>query len=531
MTTAILIDKNDNVAMVTAPVMAGEDIIVTETEQVVKVLDSVNAGHKIALARIEAGDYAVKYGVHIGRMTAAVDVGGWVHSHNLADITEELCGEYCRQFRDGTKTIKSFPPEEQGEIRKIRAYPRENGSFGIRNYIMVIPTSPEGNAVAEAISDRTGCTWFVCDRTRMENGKITEYTKNAMIYTGYNPNLYAVLVIGSASDEATGKEIYDLIAGSGKPAKYLAVGENDAQTVINEGTSVIEGFQKAAALLKRELVSMEGFGLAVHCSGSDWTTAINGNAVVGAAADIVVKNSGKVYMTEWMEWSGSQHLMAEKCITRQLGLELLDFVDEVRDVVLKETGRPVEYMNPAPSNKEGGLTTLAEKSIGTIRKVGGTPIQGLLDFCEQPTGKGVWLPKHYSVWPPTTATYASLCGAHMSVLNTGIGFLYFEVPHLPCIRTTGNPVTFNNEDFRLDFDAGIAFNKPISEAGEIFFDYLIRIAEGDDDPKTETDKDRAFNMYYYVENEFGENTDRSRMLPAGVLNYHEQRRKYTDSVK
>jgi altronate dehydratase len=530
MTTAILIDKSDNVAMVTASVKAGEEVYVTETGQTIIAAEPINAGHKIALARIEAGEYAVKYGIPIGRMTAAADIGQWVHSHNLDDITAELCGEYCRQFRAGDRTIKPFTEETTGEIRKIKAYPRANGTFGIRNYIMVIPTTPDGNAAAEAISDATGCAWFVCDRTRLEDGELTQYTKQAMIYTGRNPNLYAVLVIGSALNESTGKEIYDAISESGKPIGYLEVGAN-TQAAVDEGSAIVEQFQKSAAQLKREPVSMEGFGLAVHCSGSDWTTALNGNAVVGAAADLVVKNNGRVFMTEWMEWSGSQHLMAEKCITREIGLELLDTVDKVRDVVLRETGKPVEYMNPAPGNKEGGLTTLVEKSVGTIRKVGSTPIRGLLNYCEQPTGKGVWLPKHDSVWPPTTATYASLCGAHMSVLNTGLGYLYFEIPHLLCIRTTGNPVTYGNEEFRLDFDSGVAFTKPIAEVGETFFDYLIRIAEGDEEPKTETNKDRAFNMYYYVENEFGQSKDSARKLPAGVKDYHENRRKFTDSVK
>jgi altronate dehydratase large subunit len=233
-----------------------------------------------------------------------------------------------------------------------------------------------------------------------------------------------------------------------------------------------------------------------------------------------------------MEWSGSQHIMAEKCATYELGLKLLDNVDKVREVVLRETGLPVEHMNPAPANKEGGLTTLVEKSVGTIRKIGSTPIQGLLEYCEQPAGRGVWIPKQDSVWPPTTAIYGSLSGAHMSVLNTGVGFLYFELPHMPCIRTTGNPATFNNEEFMIDFNAGIAFDgTPISEVGEKLFEYFMRVAEGGEKPVTEQNKERAFNMYYYTENEFGEHTDRSKILHCAVWDYHEKRKQYTDSVK
>ena len=533
MIRAIQIDKSDNVAMVTASVEAGQEIIVTENGQIVKSIEPIDAGHKVALVRLESDETVVKYGIPIGRMKSPIDAGGWISAHNLSDTTEELCGEYCRQFRDGERKVKTFPPKDSlHESRMINAYPRADGSFGIRNYIMVISTAPACNEAAEAISDRTGCAWFVCDRTRLIEGQLTDYTRKAMALTGCNPNIYAVLVIVADATDSSGKEIFDTIAQSGKPVRCLSIGKTGAQSVVSDGISIIEDFQKEAAKLQRSPVSMEGFGLSVHCSGSDWATAINGNSSLGAASDLVVKNGGRVFMTEWMEWSGSQHLMAEKCATYELGLELLDNVEAVRATVLRETGRPVEYMNPAPGNILAGLTTLVEKSTGTIRKIGSTQIQGILEYGEKPTGAGVWLPKHDSVWPPTTAIYGAMSGAHMNVLVSGLGDLYFELPHMLCIRATGNPSTYQKEELKLDFNAGIAFEgKSIAEVGEILFEYLLRIAEGEEDPKSEHDKIRAFNMYYYTENEFGEGIDRSRILPVLVRKYHERCKQYTDNVK
>jgi len=534
MVTAIQIDRNDNVAMVTAPVKAEQEICITETGVKIKVLETIDAGHKVALTGLRAGEIVIKYGIPIGRMLSDVDVGGMVSVHNLEDITEDLCGEYCRRFKDDVIKVKNYPPKNSNnEKRMIRAYPRADGSFGIRNYIMVISTRPECNNVAEMISNKTGCAWFVCDRTRMEEGNLTEYTRKAMIYTGLNPNVYAALVVGTDSDKHNSERIYTEIAVSGKPIERISLGNREEQRVLSEGISIIEGYQREVLKMKRELVSMDGFGLTVHCSGSDWTTAINGNSSLGAAADIVVKNGGRVFMTEWMEWSGSQHLMAEKCATRELGLDLLDTVDEVRATVLRETGLPVEYMNPTMGQKiKGALTTLVEKSTGTIRKVGNSQIQGLLDYCEKPTGEGVWLPKHASVWPPTSAIYGALSGAHMSVHVSGLGNIYYELPHMICVRMTGNPETYNNKDFKFDFNAGIAFDgKTIPEVGEALFEYLIRIAEGDDNPNTEPDKVRAFNMYYYTENEFGTGIDRSRILYCNVQDYHEKYNQYTNNVK
>ena len=530
MIKALIIDKKDNVAIVTTQAEAGDEILVTETKQVVKALETIKAGHKVALTRIEQGENAVKYNIPIGRMMSAVDAGAWVSVHNLEDTTEELCGKYCQEFRDGTRTVRNLP-EEETVTRMIKAFPRKDGTFGIRNYVMVISTSPESNAAAEAISDKTGCIWFVCDRTRLEDGKITKYTRDAMIYSGRGANVYAALVLGYDNDSSESKGIYDSIAETGKPAQYISLSGADLEKAVSEGTTVIEAFQKDAAAQKREPVSMEGFGLTVHCSGSDWTTAINGNATVGKAADMIVKHGGRVFMTEWMEWSGSQHVMAERCATRELGVALLDQVDRVRNVVFRETGLPVEHMNPTPSNKEGGLTTLVEKSTGTIKKSGTKTIMGLLDHCEQPTGKGVWLPKSNTVWTPSTALYGSFGGAHLSVVITGLGALYYEMPHMVTVRVTGNPVTVANEEFKLDFNAGMAFEKPLSEVGDIFFEYLIRIIEGEEEPKTEPGKIRALNMYYYTEREFGADTDRSKLLPIHVVDYAEKTKRYTNSVK
>lgn len=538
MTTAILINAKDNVAMVTSQVEAGQAINVTENGQELIALEPIGPGHKVALVRLEAGDTAVKYGIPIGRMTSSVDAGGWISTHNLEDTTEELCGEYCRAFRDGTGVPakdgqpSTSRPASQQPARTIMAYPRKDGSFGIRNYIMVISTSPETNGAAEAISDRTGCAWFVCDRTRFEGGKLSEYTRKAMVYTGRNPNVYAALVLGGPGSSPEGEGIRHAIAETGKPATYLPLRQSHEGDAVGEGAAIIEAYQADAAGLKREPVSMEGFGLTVHCSGSDWTTAINGNSSVGAAADLIVENGGKIFMTEWMEWCGSQHILAGQCATHELGLKLLDEVDKVREAILLETGQPVEYMNPVQANKDAGLTTLVEKSTGTIKKAGSAPIRGILGYCEQPAGAGVWLPRHDSVWPPTSAIYGALSGAHMNILVTGIGFLYYELPHMPGVRVSGNPVTYGNDMYKIDFNAGMAFEgKSIAEVGGELFDYLIRVAEGEEEPKSELGKERAFNMYYYTENEFGPGPGNGKKLYVSVKDYSKRCKEYTDSVK
>lgn len=511
---AIRISEKDNVATVIAPVEAGQQVTVIESGQVLTAVDFIKAGHKMALVPIAEGENAVKYGVPIGRMKSGVPAGGLVHVHNLQDITEELCSAYCKKFREAG--------------RMINAFPRKDGTFGIRNYIMVISTAVECNAIAEAISDGTGCAWMVCDKTRARDGRPSDFTRKAMAYTGRNPNVYAALVVGPGENDGDGKEIHALIAETGKPVGYLALKGKKYERVLAEGISAIEGFKGEAARLKREPVSLDGFSVAVHCSGSDWTTALTGNTVVGLAADQIVKNGGVVLMDEWEGFPGSEHLLAEQCVTRKLGLKLLDHVDAVRATVLRETGKPIEAIDPHPKNIEAGITTLVEKSAGTIKKAGSTDIQGILEYCEAPTRKGVWLPSQDSLWPCSTAIYGALSGAHLNILVTGLGYLYFELPHMPGIRLTGNPQTFREASYKLDFNAGIAFEGvPLPKVGEMLFEYLLDVAEGKEDPRSEQGKLRAFNMFYYTENEFSADN----MPYCKVTNYAGEMKAYIDAVK
>ena len=539
MATAIHIENVDNVVVVIDNVKAGETVTIHEKEDSYIAREDIGQGHKMAIAPIKKGEQVIKFGIPIGPMMTDVVAGDWINEHNLLNDAQKSGQEARRRVREG--------------VRKIMVYPRADGRFGIRNVVMVIPTSPDCNAVAEAISDATGCTWMCCDRPHLENGSVSEYSRKALGYTGCNPNVHSVLVLKADGEKKTADYVFRLIEKTKKPVYYLDVtAAGDA--AIKEGTSIVKKFQEAATSQKREPRSIDGLTITVANSGSDWTTAIFGNPTVGKAMDLLIRDGGRVLSGALGGLLSSlEEIIAAKFARREDALKMLDLVEQSRELVMKESGLPVEMLEPSAVNKPEGITTAPEKGYQGIRLLGESPIQGILEYCEQPPGNGLWKTLFENGLPPTTASYGSLQGAHLYLHTTSAGYLYYEIPHLVGIRVTGNEDTFNEPEFKKDFNAGAAFMEGIQKTGEKLYQLILDAAEGKIETNTEKNKQKVFHMWYYVPVKPYDNDDRSKIPPfysgleaaeskfgkgfSGLganihsKNYPEAVKKYTDLVK
>ena len=502
MLKAIKIGAKDNVAVVLQSVSLGDQVQVVETGEVYQAAEFIKAGHKMALQAFSQGDTVIKYDIPIGKMKAACPVGGWIHCHNVEDTTAQLCSGYCEQYRQAAKEGK-LRPKQSAPVkpsRTIMAYPRSNGQFGINNYIMVFPTCVGANAMAEALCGRCSAGWMVCDKEFLHDGRISEFTQMVISKTAQNPNIYAALIVGQPDEEEMNRRIADEIRANGTKAAYLEVEFGVSGIALEEGLGILKTWEQEAKALKRQPVSMEGFTMAVHCGGSDWTTALSGNPTLGVAADYIVEQGGFVVMDEWGGLPGSEHILAENAVTPEVGLELIDKVLLTRQRYIRDTGAPVEASNPIPENKEGGITTLVEKSTGNIKKAGSTGLQGVLPIATRPAAPGVYVQDQPCGGPSATAVYLAMAGCHLNVFVTGVGIMYYELPHMMTIRLTGNPETFRDheQEYKLDFNAGVVIDgKPMQEAGKDLFEYIIAVAEGREIPKSEVDKLNYYCMYYY----------------------------------
>jgi altronate hydrolase len=539
MANAIQIESADNVVVLIEDVKAGEKVTIHEKQDSYVAQENIAKGHKMAIVPIKKGEQVIKYGIPIGPMMADVSAGDWISEHNLLNDARKSGEEARKRVRNGG--------------RKIMVYPRADGRFGIRNYVMVIPTSPECNVAAEAISDATGCAWICCDRPHLENGRVSDYSCKALAYTGCNPNVHSALVLKADGEKKTADYVYHLVDKTKKPVRYLDVSAA-GDTAVREGTVIVKEFQAAAAAQKREPRPIDGLTITIANSGSDWTTAIFGNPTVGKAMDLLIRDGGCVLNGAMGGLlSGLEDIMALKFAKREDALRMLDLVENARELILKESGVPLEGVEPSTVNKPEGITTAPEKGYQGIRLLGESPIQGILEYCEQPPGNGLWKTLFENGLPPTTACYGSLQGAHLYLHITSAGYLYYEIPHLVGIRVTGNEDTFNTPEFKKDFNAGIAFREGIQKAGEKLYQLILDAAEGKLETNTEKNKSRVFHMWYYVPIKPYDADDRSKIPPfySGVeaaekkfgkgfsglganiysKNYAEAVKKYTDFAK
>ena len=499
MANALLINKADNVVVLLEDAKAGETVTINGTSDSYIALEDIGKGHKMAISSIKKEEEVVKFGIEIGPMTEDVEVGGWISEHNLKNDALKR-GEEARQ-------------RVRESVRTIMAYPREDGRFGIRNYVMVIATSPDCNATAEAISDATGCVWMVCDRPHLEEGRVSAYTRMALGYTGCNPNVHSVLLLKADGEKTTADYVYNIIKETRKPLRYFNItAAGDA--AVQEGIEIVKEFQAVAEAQKREPFPIEGLTIAMHNNGSDWTTAIIGNPVVGKAVDMLVKDGAYVLFPGSSGiLCGLEDRMAEKFAKRSDALKMLDRVEDERESMLKRIGRPVEYEQPNRVNIVEGITTLIEKGYYTLTSRGETPIQGFLSYCERPPHSGQWNNTIENGLPPTSAIYGSLQGAHMHVFTSSVGYLYYEIPHMVGIRVTGNEDTFNTKEFKMDFNAFDAMRDGIPETGEKLYEFLLDVAQGKIDTTSEENKQKVFHMWYYIPIAFYEGSDRSKSPP------------------
>ncbi len=481
MSNALKLNDLDNVAVLPEFTKKGTQVTINGTNDKYVINEDIPAGHKFALKDLKKGELVYKYGIPVAKTKEEITRGSWVHDHNVIDNTEELCTGYVKEYEENEKTIN--------------VYLRDNGKFGVTNYILLVPTSSAANEFAQRLSDDTGVYWIVADKRQIDSNGLSELARNTVKYAPQNPNVYASVFIDA------GDRKYDDIASDIKAAGsnilYIDLDTIDENEAYDNAKKQIEKWKKEIAGLKRVPHSIEGLKVSVHCGGSDWTTALAGNPALGVAADHITHNGGYIYMDEWGGFPGSEHILVKQAATRKLGLEIINKVKETRKWYIENYGKPVEAINPYPCNKEGGITTLVEKSTGNIKKAGSSIIQAILDPGDEPSIPGVYLLNQDCLNPASTGSYGILSGAHINVFVTGVGYVYEEIQIIPDIRITGNPETFKRKDYYLDFNAGTALkDKSLSETGKDLFDFILSVANGDVSLREDERKSRAFIMSY-----------------------------------
>ena len=295
---SMLIEESDNVAVAVEPIQAGEQTLVGG--EVLTANEFIKEGHKIARTDIAKGAEIIKYGVHIGTATQDIRKGDWVHEHNVYDDFEEINQQQRAYYRsmapdalDYTVTYK-YQKDQLDRPETIMGFKRADGSFGIRNQVVVISLVQCSNNAAQRISTACGVPATFVDAACGEFPDRFARTRRGFITTGTHPNTFGVVLLSLGCQQTDPEDVAAEIRKTGRPVVNISIqSEGGVTKAIQDGIEAVEELKRQAAAQKREPCPLSGLIIGGYNGGSDWTSGLSANPVVGEVIDMHLSMGGK----------------------------------------------------------------------------------------------------------------------------------------------------------------------------------------------------------------------------------------------
>jgi (2R)-sulfolactate sulfo-lyase subunit beta len=360
----------------------------------------------------------------------------------------------------------------------FQGYKRENGRIGVRNHVIILPVDDLSNAAAEAVAHNIKSAMAIPHPYgRLQFGADLELHFRTLIGTGANPNVAAVVVIGI--EDGWTKLIVDGIAKTGKPVVGFGIEQHGDHDTIMRASKAAKDYVQWASELQRETRPLKDLWVSTKCGESDTTSGCGANPTVGNAFDQLYPHGTTLVFGETTELTGGEHLVAARCRTDEVRKKFQFMFDRYQDVINRHKTSDLSDSQPTKGNIAGGLTTIEEKALGNIQKIGRKClIDGVLDKAEEPTGPGLWFMDSSSA----AAEMVTLCAASGYVVHffpTGQGNVIGN-PILPVIKICANPRTVRTMSEHVDVDVSGLLRREMSpdDAGDKLLECMLRTANG-----------------------------------------------------
>ncbi|WP_297216205.1 UxaA family hydrolase [uncultured Desulfovibrio sp.] len=363
-------------------------------------------------------------------------------------------------------------------MNKFWGYKRENGRVGIRNHVVLLPLDDLSNAACLAVENNIKGTMALPHHYgRLQFGEDLELHFRTLIGVGSNPNVAAVVVIG-IEPEWTNR-IVDGIAKTGKPVAGFSIEKNGDIATIAAAARKAKEFLQIATEYQRVECDVKDLWVSTKCGESDTTSGIAANPTVGNAFDKLWKAGATTLFGETTELTGGEHLVAARCINDEVRAKFQAFFDRYAKVIDDHKTTDLCDSQPTKGNIEGGLTTIEEKALGNIQKIGReAPVVGALDKAESPTGPGLWFMDSSSA-AAEMVTLACAAGYVVHFFPTGQGNVIGN-PVLPVIKLSANPRTVRTMSEHIDVDVTGLLQREynLDAAGDKLLEMMIRTCNG-----------------------------------------------------
>lgn len=471
MADILKIQTQDNVAVALRPLKMGECLAG------VTLLQDVPTGHKFALQEIVAESNVIKYGNPIGHAKTTIHAGEWIHTHNVTtNLSDQLTYSYKKSAVASILTTN--------ERKEFQGYVRTDGRVGIRNELWIIPTVGCVNQSAKLIADRIneiykdtlnfdgaialshpyGCSQLGDDHAR---------TRKILAKMADHPNAGGVLIIGLGCENNT-------IADFKKEISHYDARRVDFLVAQDVGNEIEVGVELARPLVDnfiktgRSECGVDKLVIGLKCGGSDGFSGITANPLVGIVSDMHIAAGGATILTEVPEMFGAEQLLMARAKDQQVFEDIVHLINDFK-AYYQMHNQPV-YENPSPGNKEGGITTLEDKSLGCVQKGGTSEVVDVLGYGDTVCKKGLSLlsgPGNDGV----ACTVLAAAGCHVILFTTGRGTPLGTV--VPTMKIATNSNLFKRKANWMDFNAGeLLDGKSMDKLSHDLYNNIIDVSSG-----------------------------------------------------
>ena len=465
---ALVLDEGDKVAVAVAAIDPGPVEILGDMVFQCAAAESIPAGHKMALRDMARGTVVLKYGRSIGIATRDIPAGSWVHGHNLRSGLvgqgsarggyPRLDGPYSWAGRERALAALERAP------RTFRGYRRADGSVGTRNELWVVPTVGCVNGSARMIAELARSEFgleaqslehpYGCSQLGDESDGDLGRTRRMLARLVLHPNAAAAIVVSLGCENNSlpdfKAELDHLDGGSGiDPRRIAFLPLQEVGDEVEEARRLLKSLAAFIGSQQRRDLPLSALSIGLKCGGSDGFSGITANPLVGRLCDLVVAAGGRAIMTEVPEMFGAEDDLISHSATAGVHHSFAAMLDGFKDYY---ASRGLElYENPSPGNRDGGITTLEEKSLGCIRKAGSAPVTDILPYGGRAIESGLSLvsgPGNDLV----SSTALAAAGAQEILFTTGRGTPFGSV--VPTIKISSTTGLAERKPRWTDFDAG-----------------------------------------------------------------------------
>lgn len=466
MDKAIIINAQDNVGVALNELKNGDsfgDVILA---------GNIPEKHKFALTDIAEGDSVIKYGYPIGIAKCNIKKGEHVHTHNLKTALTE-CEKY---------TFKGDNPYTPAESDiTFMGYLRKNGKVGIRNRIFIIPTVGCANNAAKTIAQKANMTLGLDNEVLAlthpygcsQLSEDADNTAKCLAALCKHPNAGGALLL-SLGCENNNLEVMKPFLGEYDNSRIRLLNMQECDDELETGLELVKEIYKITKEDKRTPQPISKLTIGFKCGGSDGFSGITANPLCGKICDRLTDCGARAILTEVPEMFGAETILMNRSLNDAVFNKTVDMINGFKNYFTRHN--QVVYENPSPGNKDGGITTLEEKSLGCVTKGGTavvTDVLGLYDSCKKSGVSLLWGPGNDIV----STTNLACADAVIILFTTGRGNpLGAPIPTLKI--STNTPLSSKKKSW-IDFDAGILLeNASFEEATNELLKTIIEIADG-----------------------------------------------------